>query len=137
MPTPRFELTKSPSRRQIITSGAAIVGALGMPALVHAQAGPKIRVGYWPIAAGLPFYAAVEQGFFKDAGVNVEVLRLAGAQQIMEGMLADRIDGCANGTGSGMSTNISFAVTGTTGLVDYQNAAVGSYADTVILTVAP
>lgn len=43
----------------------------------------------------------------------------------------------ANGTGSGMTTNISFAVTGTTGLVDYQNAAAGSYADTVILTVAP
>ncbi|MEP7329743.1 MAG: spore coat protein U domain-containing protein [Betaproteobacteria bacterium] len=43
----------------------------------------------------------------------------------------------ANGTGSGMTTNISFAVTGTTGIADYQNAAAGSYADTVTLTVAP
>ena len=31
------------------------------PALVRAQAAPKIRIGYWPVAAGLPFYAAVEQ----------------------------------------------------------------------------
>lgn len=90
-----------PSRRKIITTTAAALGFLAAPAVVRAQAGPKIRVGYWPIAAGLPFYAAVELGYFKDAGVNVEVIRLAGAQQIMEGMLADRIDGCANGTGSG------------------------------------
>lgn len=43
----------------------------------------------------------------------------------------------ANGTGSGMTTNISFAVTGQTLIADYQNAAVGGYADTVTLTVAP
>jgi NitT/TauT family transport system substrate-binding protein len=90
-----------PTRRKIITTTAAMLGVIAAPAIVRAQAGPKIRVGYWPIAAGLPFYAAVELGYFKDAGVNVEVIRLAGAQQIMEGMLADRVDGCANGTGSG------------------------------------
>ncbi len=67
---------------------------------MRAQSGPKIRIGYWPIAAGLPFYAAVELGYFKEAGLNVEVIKFAGAQQIMEGMLADRVDGSANGTGS-------------------------------------
>jgi len=59
-----------------------------------------VRVGYWPIAAGLPFYAAVELGYFKEAGLNVEVQRYAGAQQVMEAMLAERCDGSANGTGS-------------------------------------
>ena len=43
----------------------------------------------------------------------------------------------ANGTGAGMTTNVSFAVTGATVIGDYQNAAAGSYSDTVILTVAP
>ena len=71
-----------------------------MPAIVRAQSVPKICIGYWPIAAGLPFYAAVELGYFKEAGLNVEVTKFAGAQQIMEGMLADRVDGSANGTGS-------------------------------------
>lgn len=83
---------------QQVGAGAALA-LLGAPA-VHAQAGLKIRVGYWPIAAGLPFYAAVELGYFKEAGVNVEPLKFAGAQQIMEGMLSDRCDGSANGTGS-------------------------------------
>ncbi len=44
----------------------------------------------------------------------------------------------ASGTGAGMNGNdISFAVTGSTLIADYQNAVAGSYSDTVILTVAP
>jgi NitT/TauT family transport system substrate-binding protein len=42
----------------------------------------------------------VELGYFKEAGIDVEVQRYAAAQQIMEGMLAERCDGSANGTGS-------------------------------------
>jgi NitT/TauT family transport system substrate-binding protein len=90
---------KTMQRRQVLQAGAAGLATLAMPSLVRAQ-GAKIRVGYWPIAAGLPFYAAVEQGYFKAAGLDVEVQRYAGAQQIMEAMLAERCDGSANGTGS-------------------------------------
>ncbi len=45
----------------------------------------------------------------------------------------------ASGTGLGLGggNNISFAVTGSTGITDYQDANVGSYSDTVTLTVAP
>lgn len=92
----------TPSRRRLLqTAGAsAALAAIGAPLAVHAQASPKIRIGYWPIAAGLPFYAAVELGYFKEAGLQVEALKFAGAQQVMEGMLSDRADGSANGTGS-------------------------------------
>ena len=88
------------TRRRLLHAGAATLGVLAAPGVLRAQSGPKIRVGYWPIAAGLPFYAAVELGYFKEAGLNVEVQRYAGAQQVMEGMLSDRSDGSANGTGS-------------------------------------
>jgi len=92
--------TVSTQRRQLLQAGAAGLAVLAAPAVVRAQGAAKIRVGYWPIAAGLPFYAAVEQGYFKAAGIDVEVQRYAGAQQIMEAMLAERCDGSANGTGS-------------------------------------
>jgi NitT/TauT family transport system substrate-binding protein len=90
------------TRRKLMQAGgaAAMLGALGAPALVRAQSGPKIRIGYWPIAAGLPFYAAIEKGYFKEAGLDVEALRFAGAQQVMEAVLSDRADGTSNGTGS-------------------------------------
>jgi NitT/TauT family transport system substrate-binding protein len=93
-------LANPASRRQLLQAGAAGLAVLAAPAIVRAQGAPKIRIGYWPIAAGLPFYSAVELGYFKAAGLDVEVQRYAGAQQIMEAMLADRCDGSANGTGS-------------------------------------
>jgi len=97
------EPTPSPlrtSRRTLLKGAAASIGALAAPALVRAQGTPKIRVGFWPVAAGLPFFAAVERGFFRDANLDVEPLKFAGAQQVMEAMLAGRSEGSANGTGA-------------------------------------
>ena len=89
-------------RRRLLTAAAsgAALASLGAPGLVRAQAGPKIRIGYWPVAAGLPFFAAIEKGYFKEAGLEVEPLKFAGAQQVMEAMLSGRSDGSSNGTGS-------------------------------------
>lgn len=88
-------------RRKLLqgASAAAVLGLAGMPS-VRAQAAPKLRIGYWPVAAGLPFFAAVEKGYFKEAGLDVEPLKFAGAQQVMEAMLSGRSDGSSNGTGS-------------------------------------
>jgi len=89
-------------RRRILAVAAAgsTLAMLGAPSLVRAQSGPKIRIGYWPVAAGLPFFVALEKGFFKEAGLDVEGLKFAGAQQVMEAVLSGRADGSSNGTGS-------------------------------------
>lgn len=87
------------SRRHMLKLGGALASTLAMPGLARA-AGPKIRVGYLPLSAGLPFYAAVEKGYFKEAGLDVVPVRFSSAQQIMEAMLAGRLEGCANGTGT-------------------------------------
>lgn len=90
------------TRRRIVGAAAAgtALSLLGAPSIVRAQAAPRIRVGFWPVAAGLPFFAAVEKGYFKEAGLDVEPLKFAGAQQVMEAMLSGRSDGSSNGTGS-------------------------------------
>lgn len=100
MTTPTSASSVHATRRRALQTGAALIGAMAMPAIVRAQSGPKIRIGYWPVAAGLPFFAAIEKGYFKQAGLDVEPLKFAGAQQVMEAMLAGRSDGSANGTGS-------------------------------------
>jgi len=89
-------------RRRVLGAAAAgtAMAVLGAPAIVRAQAPVKVRIGYWPVAAGLPFFAAVEKGYFKEAGLDVEALKFAGAQQVMEAMLSGRSDGSSNGTGS-------------------------------------
>jgi NitT/TauT family transport system substrate-binding protein len=91
----------NPARRRLLGATAATVAALGAPPIVRAPAGPRVRIGYWPVAAGLPFYAAVDKGYFKEAGLDVEAIKFAGAQQVMEAMLSGRCDGSANGTGAG------------------------------------
>ena len=87
-------------RRQLLKAAAAGAALVAAPLAVRAADTPHIRIGYWPVAAGLPFFAAIEKGYFKEAGLDVEAIKFAGAQQVMEAMLAGRSDGSANGTGS-------------------------------------
>jgi NitT/TauT family transport system substrate-binding protein len=90
------------TRRRLLHAFAAslVVAAGGFPRALRAQARPKFVIGYWPIAAGLPFYSAIEKGFFKEAGLDVEAAKFAGPPPIVEAMIAGRLDGSANGTAS-------------------------------------
>lgn len=79
-------------RRRIWQAGAAMASALTMPEIVRAQPG-RIRFGYWPVASVLPFFTAVERGFFEEADVVVELVKFMSPQQMVEAMLTGRIDG--------------------------------------------
>jgi len=89
-----------PGRRRFIAAAGAALATLGAPSIVRAQAGPKIRIGFWPVASALPFFVAIEKGYFKEAGLDVEAQKYASAQQVMEAMLSGRGEGSANGTAS-------------------------------------
>ncbi len=92
--------TVSAGRRQVLAASGALGLTLAAPSIVRAQATPKIRIGYWPVASGIPFFAAVDKGFFKQAGLDVEAVRFASPQQVAEAMLAGRLEGSSNGTAS-------------------------------------
>ncbi len=139
--TPMFPNPTSPataSRRRLLQAGAATaaLGILGAPTLVRAQGAPKIRIGYWPIAAGLPFYAALELGYFKEAGLDVEALKFAGAQQVMEAVLSGRADGTSNGTGSANIAIGEIAQPGTFKIFCSNPSNVKNVLDEVIVPVA-
>lgn len=95
-------VTHAVSRRQLIKAGFAGAAAVALGGAMRPAraAGEKILIGYWPVASGLPFYTALERGYFKEAGLNVEGVKLASAQQVIEAMVAGRIHGSANGTAS-------------------------------------
>jgi NitT/TauT family transport system substrate-binding protein len=125
-------------RRHVLQMGAAgaALGLLGAPGVLRAQTGPKIRIGYWPIAAGLPFYSAIELGYFKEAGLDVEPLKFAGAQQVMEAVLSGRADGTANGTGSANIAIGEIAQPGTFKIFCSNPSNVKNVLDEVIVPVA-
>ena len=96
----RQQALGSLGRRSMLKSTAVAAGSLSMPVIIRAQTAPKIRIGYWPVASGIPFFAAVDKGFFKQAGLEVEALKFASPQQVAEAMLAGRLEGSSNGTAS-------------------------------------
>jgi len=92
-------MTDTTSRRGVLKAVAASATLIGLSRKSLA-ADDKILIGFWPIAAGLPLYAGLERGFFKEAGLQVEGAKFASAQQVAEAMIAGRIHGSANGTAS-------------------------------------
>ena len=91
--------TKQISRRNalILAIKSSLTIAMGSMGLNAKAEEKKLLIGYWPIAAGLPFFAAIERGLFRQAGINVEAVKFASPNQVVEAMIAGRIDGCANG----------------------------------------
>jgi NitT/TauT family transport system substrate-binding protein len=61
----------------------------------------KISIGFWPVAAGLPLFIADKKGYFKEAGLDVEVVKFASANQVAESLIAGRLQGTGNGVASG------------------------------------
>lgn len=88
------------NRRTLLKAAGGGLSVLAAPAIVSAQATPKIRIGFWPVASAIPFFAAIEKGYFKEAGLDVEALKLASPQQIAEAIISGRAEGSSNGTGS-------------------------------------
>jgi hypothetical protein len=89
---------------------------------------------------GTAYTVASDDGLWESAagGANNR-MKLAAASDcsVATNCIRYTLTSATAGTGAGMTTNISFVVTGQTGTADYQNAAQGAYADTVTLTVAP
>ncbi len=86
------------SRRTLLAGTAAAGASLAMPAI--AQTKVKAKIGYWPIAGGLAFFSAIEKGYFAEAGIDMEAVKFAGPNQVVEAIIAGRIDGSATGTSS-------------------------------------
>jgi len=87
-------------RSNFLTALGAVSTAIagGVPAA--AQSAPKFLVGYWPVAAALPFFVSEKMGYWKDAGIDVELVKFADQVKVTEALLAGRINATATGTGS-------------------------------------
>lgn len=94
------------SRRKFLELGVG--AALGASLLTTGCGGGSsttgssaLTIGYFPITAGLPLYLGIEKGYFEEAGLNVEATKFTSTSQIVEALIAGRMQGTANGTGSG------------------------------------
>ena len=74
-------------------AAAAVVLAALWP--IGAQAADSVKVGVFPVSSSLPYFVARDRGFFKDNGIETEMVRLIGGPPNVAGLITDQIDASA------------------------------------------
>ena len=67
---------------------AACVAAFASSAAVQ----DKVNVGVFPTASSLPYFAAIERGFFKEQGIEPHTIRLIGGTANIAAMISNQIE---------------------------------------------
>ena len=65
-----------------------------------ALSGETLRVGTMPVTLGVPVQYAYDQGYFEDAGLDVEIVLFATGAPVNEAMAAGEIDVAVSGMAS-------------------------------------
>jgi NitT/TauT family transport system substrate-binding protein len=73
-----------------------LIGAVAPAYSAPAQRETTLKMGLLPILDVLPFYVADQAGYFKDAGLNVELVPASSAVERDQLMLSGEIDGMLN-----------------------------------------
>ena len=69
----------------------AALAALAAPAAAQ----DKVKVGVFPVSSTLPYFVAVERGFFKEQNIETEMVRLIGGPPNVAAMITNQIDASA------------------------------------------
>jgi NitT/TauT family transport system substrate-binding protein len=80
----------------LLVLGAMVLSACGGAAAPSAKEDPTLKIAVLPILDALPMYVADAQGYFKDAGINVEFVPVASAAERDQVMQAGQVDGMIN-----------------------------------------
>jgi NitT/TauT family transport system substrate-binding protein len=72
-----------------------------------ASAQDKVKVGVFPVSSSLPYFVALERGFFKEQNIEPDMVRLIGGPPNVAAMITNQIDAAAVlVTIEGMNANI-------------------------------
>jgi len=70
----------------------------------------KVKIGYLPVIHNLPLFLAASQNYFKDAGLDVELVKFESPNQIIDALINGSIDICGPSGALGI-----------TGIADFKN----------------
>ena len=72
----------------LITAGSLLVCIAATSAL----AADKVTVGVFPISSSLPYFVAIERGYFKELNIEPETVRLMGGPPNVAALMTNQID---------------------------------------------
>lgn len=82
-------------RRDIIRGAISVAAAVASPAVLRAQTKPLTKVRYNEVVRSLlyaPYYVASTKGYFKDAGLDIELATGNGGDKTMAALLSGSAD---------------------------------------------
>jgi NitT/TauT family transport system substrate-binding protein len=85
------------NRRHLLslaTAGSMVLGSLVLSCGLStpALAADKVTVGVFPISSSLPYFVAIERGFFKEANIEPETIRLMGGPSNVAALMTNQIE---------------------------------------------
>ncbi len=132
-------MSKKTDRYRVLTACLVcllLASLVFLPACRKPSGLHKFRIGLGPFVGFGPLYLAQQQGFFKDAGIDAELIVLTGLAERNSALKAGRIDALAApvdyfvlSAGNNLSATITMAI-------DESNGADGIVATSDIKTVA-
>ena len=81
-------MTMHASKRFAFAISALAMMVFALPA----SAQDKVKVGVFPTASSVPYFAAIERGFFKEQNIEPETVRLIGGPPNIAAMISNQIE---------------------------------------------
>jgi NitT/TauT family transport system substrate-binding protein len=80
----------------MISRRPLLLAALAAPTIAHAQAPDRVRVAVFNVSSALPYYVAVERGFFAANGIEASAVPLQAAPLIVQSMISGDVEAASN-----------------------------------------
>jgi NitT/TauT family transport system substrate-binding protein len=93
----------------------------------------KVKIGYVPVSQSLPLYLALEKGYFKEAGLEVEPIKFEAPNLYVDAMVSGQIDFSANSLATGIMSIVETKNPGTFQIYGANYADVSNPADVVVI----
>jgi NitT/TauT family transport system substrate-binding protein len=75
-------------RRSLLAAFACAIAFSAAPAAAQ----DKVKVGVFPVSSSLPYFVALERGFFKEQNIEPEMTRLIGGPPNVAALITNQID---------------------------------------------
>ena len=79
------------TRRKMLVAALAAATLAGLSAGAQAEA-DKVKVGVFPISSSLPYYVAIDRGYFKDLNIEPETIKLMGGPPNVAALMTNQIE---------------------------------------------
>jgi NitT/TauT family transport system substrate-binding protein len=103
------------------------------PQALAADEVTKVKIAYLPIVQALPLYMAIDKGYFKQAGIDVEAVRFEAPNQIIDALLAGNVDFSAPGAATGITAVSQYRNPGTLKIYELGGSVSPNHLDHVFL----